>query len=358
MAALGEPRVEAELRISAVVCTHNRAEKLANCLAHLADQTLDRSSYEVVVVDDGSTDATPEVAERYATRVIRNEHSLGPAAGRNAGARASSATIVAFTDDDCVPDREWLRELLETFGDPEVLAAGGKIVPLRTDHFLLRYYEANSPLAHNPNLPTSNDGVRKRFGAYLRSSFRLKSLPDTQESLLTVASANMAIRRSAYDLVGGFDERFRVGGEDDDLCLRLHHLRPGATLRYRPQAVIAHDYDTSIRDALRRSRAYGDAAAISYLKGNGRLPAIFPFPILILLSFGLAAISLALLAVPFALLVVLYPGWLRLAVVRRSPACLGFAPLQAAFEMQTTVGFLCHLVTKPLLCPWPKQQQG
>jgi GT2 family glycosyltransferase len=352
-ALTGEPEAEAVLQISVVVCTHNRAEKLANCLASLGDQTLDRSSYEVVVVDDCSTDATPEVAERYATRVIRNERNLGPAVGRNEGARASSAPIVAFTDDDCVPDREWLEELLQAFDDPEVPAAGGKIVPFRTDHFLLRYYEANNPLAHNPNLPTSGGGRWERFGAYLRTSSRLHSLPDTQESLLTIASANMAIRRSAFDLVGGFDERFRVGGEDDDLCLRLHRLRPGAVLRYRPRAVVAHDYDTSFGDALRRSRTYGHAAAIAYLKGEGRLPAIFPFPILVLLSFGLVAVNLALLAVPFGLVVVLYPGWLRLAVERRKPGYLAFALLQAAFELQTTLGFLGHLIGERRSRPIP-----
>jgi hypothetical protein len=88
------------------------------------------------------------------------------------------------------------------------------------------------------------------------------------------------------------------------------------------------------------------------LKGDGRLPAIFPFPILILLSFGLAAISLALVAVPFALLfLLLYPGWLRLAVGRRNPAYVGFAFLQAAFELQTTFGFLRHLVGERRLRP-------
>ena len=339
----GEPTGETGLRISVVVCTHNRADKLANCLARLADQTLDRSSYEVVVVDDCSTDATPEVSDRYGTRAIRTERNVGPAAGRNTGVTAAAGAIVAFTDDDCVPDRDWLHALLDAFDDPKTLAAGGKIVPLRTDRLLFRYYDANSPLAHNANVAALKGGVWERFGAYLRTSFRLNSLPDSQESLLTIASANMAIRRSAFELVGGFDEQFDVGGEDDDLCLRLHRLRPGAVLRYRPRAVVAHDYDSSLRDALRRSRTYGRAAAIAYLKGNGRSPAIFPFPIVILISFALAALDLRLLAVPIALLVLLYPGWLRLAFARREPAYVGLSAFQAAFELQTTIGFLGYV---------------
>jgi hypothetical protein len=70
------------------------------------------------------------------------------------------------------------------------------------------------------------------------------------------------------------------------------------------------------------------------------VPSIFPFPLLILLSFALAAVDLRLLAVPFALLILLYPGWLRLAFARRNPAYVGFAVLQSAFELQTTMGFV------------------
>jgi GT2 family glycosyltransferase len=341
------PASEAEpgrLRISVVVCTYNRAEKLANCLERLTNQTLDRSSYEIVVVDDCSTDGTRGVAEGYATRVVRTASNVGPAAGRNAGIKASGATIVAFTDDDCVPDSDWLEELLKPFGDPEVLAVGGKITPLRTDRLLLRYYEANNPLAHNPAVSASKLGATARFAAYLRSSFRLHSLPECQESLLAIASANMGIRRSALELTEGFDEQFRAGGEDDDLCLRLRRLRPDGRLVYASAAVVAHDYDPSVGDGLRRSRAYGHAAGIAYLKGDGRLPAIFPFPFLIALSLALAAINPAFLVVPVVLVLILYPGWIKRAIERRRPSYLGFGLLQAVFELQTTIGFLGHLI--------------
>jgi GT2 family glycosyltransferase len=345
-ARTGEPEAAAAPRISVVVCTHNRAEKLANCLARLGDQTLDRSSYEVVVVDDCSTDVTREVAERYATRVIRNERNLGLAASRNVGTAAAIAPIVAFTDDDCLPDRDWLREMLHAFDDPNVLAVGGKVVPFRADRLLLRYYEANNPLAHNPHRPVRGNGLLERLGAYLRDSFRLHSPAESVQSLFMITGANMGLRRSTFELVGGFDDNFRLGAEDTDFCLRLNTIRPDALIRYSPEAVVAHDFDPSFGDALRRSRAYGRAAAFAYLAGRRRAPSIFPFPFLILVSFGLAAIDLRLLVVPFALLVSLYPGWLRLAVKRRNPAYVGFAPLQAVFEFQTTVGSFGYLVGK------------
>lgn len=343
-ALTGETKGEAGLRISVVVCTHNRANKLANCLAQLTDQSLDRLSYEVVVVDDYSTDATPTVADRYATRVVHNERNLGLAASRNVGVAAAVAPIIAFTDDDCVPDREWLHELLEAFSDPGVLGVGGMIIPLRTNHLLLRYYEANSPLAHNRQRPGSG-GLRERFTDYVRASLRLNSPPQNAASLYIITGANMALRRSAFELVDGFDELFRLGDEDTDFWLRLHAIQPDALLRYNPRAVVAHDYDPRFRDALRRCCAYGRAAGFAYLEGRRDVPAIFPFPILILFSLGLAAINLALLAVPLAMLILLYPGWLRLAFARRNPAYVGFSVFQAAFELQTTIGFLGYVAS-------------
>lgn len=343
------------LQISVVVCTHDRAEKLANCLAALADQSLGRTGYEVIVVDDCSTDETAAVAERSSSQLIRNERNLGPAVSRNLGVEAAGAPLIAFTDDDCIPARHWLEELVAAFEDDDaVVAAGGKIRPARRDRLLLRYYEASNPLSHTPRSFGNASGPVERFIAYLRASFQLHELSDSQRELRTIASANMAIRRSTFELAGGFSDRFGLGGEDDDLCLRLQRLLPDAVLRYRPSAIVAHDYDPNIWDALRRNRAYGRAAGIDYLQGYGRLPAIFPFPILILASFGLTAIDVTFLAVPFVLVLALYPGWIRLAIARRRPGYVGFAFLQGAFEAQTTVGFVRQLVAERRL--WPKRE--
>jgi GT2 family glycosyltransferase len=355
---MSEPPVtqqaEKDLAIGVVVCTRNRARKLEECLRSLGDQSLDPSRYEIVVVDDCSTDATAATAQRFDIHLIRNERNLGPAASRNSGAEKVAASIIAFIDDDCVADRDWLRELVGAFADSDVVAVGGEIRPLHVDRLLLRYYEESPPLAHTPNRQAHGGGLFERFVAYLRRSFRLGRLGAKQEDLLTIASANLGIRRQEFEVLGGFDERFGVGGEDDDLCLRLRRLRPAGRLLYVPNAVVAHDYDPSFRDALRRNRAYGRAAAIAYLKGGGRLPAIYPFPPLILVSFALASIDVALIAVPFVLLVVFYPGWLRLAMSRRNPAYVGFASLQAFFELQTTVGFVRHLAHERRLRPRPK----
>src|SRR4051812_4685788 len=101
-------------KISVVFATHERASRLAELLDSLRRQTLDPADFEVIAVDDGSGDSTPEVLQAAVgdgalrLRSLRLEPSAGPAAARNAGWRIARAPLVAFTDDDCVADPGWL----------------------------------------------------------------------------------------------------------------------------------------------------------------------------------------------------------------------------------------------------------
>ena len=116
--------------VSVIVCSHNGAETIARTLASLQRQSLPGERYEVIVVDDGSTDGTEEVAKSFGAQVVRFDQSIGLAAARNAGVRASRAEIVAFTDDDCEADPDWLPALLEAFSESD--AGGVGAVPRYT----------------------------------------------------------------------------------------------------------------------------------------------------------------------------------------------------------------------------------
>src|SRR5205807_3675458 len=114
---------------------YNRATKLSRSLEALSRQTVGERA-EVIVVDDGSTDTTAQVARAYEVKLVRHADNQGLAAARNTGVRASGAPIVAFTDDDCVPARDWLELLLRPYERPEVLAVGGTLSPLQTETLL------------------------------------------------------------------------------------------------------------------------------------------------------------------------------------------------------------------------------
>ena len=204
---------------SVVIPTHNRKHLLRRCLRAVLAQ--DYSHYEVIVVDDGSTDSTGEMVLREfpSVRYIRQEVSRGPAAARNRGIEAASGEIIAFTDDDCVPPSHWLTSLWKGFQHhPEVAGVGGFQDP--PEHLI------------RCNVIARAEHVRRvrRWGA--RAGIELKG----GHEIPGLATNNVAYRRHVLLKIGGFDEHFPVAaGEDADLKFRI--ARAGYRLLYMPVGV-------------------------------------------------------------------------------------------------------------------------
>lgn len=199
-----EPQPEA----TAVVATRNRAARLSALLHSLARQEGVR--HEVVVVDDGSTDDTPQVIAEASVRVIRHDAPLGPAAARNAGWRAARAPLVCFVDDDCVADPGWLAALVAAHrNDP------GAVVQGRTE-------------PHPDEL-------------HKHSAFSRSMLVDGPNNWFQ--TCNIAYPRELLERLGGFDESFRYpAGEDTDLAWRAK--RAGAPTRFEGAARVLHAVHT------------------------------------------------------------------------------------------------------------------
>lgn len=194
--------------VSVIIPTFNRRVLLSRCLDALALQTLPPEQFEVIVVDDGSTDDTVSwVTERARTFLPRltvlTQANAGPAAARNRGIGTAQAPVIAFTDDDAVPRPGWLVAALSAFEDPTISAVEGRV--------------------------TAGEGaVIHLFDAYL--------LNETGEKFVT---CNMFYRTVVLRTVGGFDERFREAfREDSDLA--FHCLERGLTIKFVPDAVVDH----------------------------------------------------------------------------------------------------------------------
>jgi glycosyltransferase involved in cell wall biosynthesis len=194
---------------SVVVPTYRRPDLLARCLRALSEQDFDAAAYEVIVADDAASASTRQQVSQFAATARPSviyapaTEGHGPAAARNVGWRRARGAIIAFTDDDCVPERGWLAAGVAHFQrEPEVVALAGKVrVPL-------------------PSAPTD----------YERDAAGL----ETAEFV----TANCFCRRPALEKVGGFDERFQAAWrEDSDLHFALLTL-PGELRRAEDAAVI------------------------------------------------------------------------------------------------------------------------
>jgi glycosyltransferase involved in cell wall biosynthesis len=346
--------------VTAVVCSLNGARTIGRCLAALRAQTLG-AALEVIVVDDGSTDGTAEVARGYGATVVEHPENRGITAARNTGARHASAAIVAFTDDDCEPAPDWAENLLRGYADgPEgrgyadgaVVAVGGPAVPAVERGRLGGFHQRHNPLEPLELELATSESLPYRLGVYLRRQWTGPEPADRERAVWSLIGANMSVRRQAMFDAGMFDERFAFSGEEPDLCRRLLALRPDAVLLYRPAAMVVHHFAGTVRDTLRRSRAYGLGAARLYRKWPTMRPTIYPAPVLVgLLLLGAPWLPVLLAAAVLAPQLC-YPSAVRTAVRTRRPACLVDPYLRLAQEAFGNVGFLQGL-WRFRACDWP-----
>jgi glycosyltransferase involved in cell wall biosynthesis len=270
--------------ISVIVPTRDRATRLERLLAALRRQTIGTEAFEVIVVDDASSDSTAsvlaEASEGLALRLIRRPVSRGPAAARNQGWLAARADLVAFVDDDCEPTPQWLERALAAAREhPGFIVAG-------------------------PTTP--NPAETDRIGPFART----RDLPRQDEWF---ASCNIVYPRDLLARLEGFDEQ-RFGealGEDTDLGWRAREL--GAELHFEPAAAVHHAVDeigaiAALRealvgvDAIYAFRRHPELRRRTLRLGVVRDPAL---PRLLLAASGLAIARrhrwAAALAVPYAL---------------------------------------------------------
>ncbi len=230
------PPLERPPRISVVICAYNAERTMDACLASL--RTLRYPNYEVIVVNDGSTDRTLEITQRYPEVRIFSQENKGLSVARNVGIENATGEIVAFTDSDCVVDPDWLTYLAYKFAHNGFVAVGGPNLPPPED--------ARIPacVAASPGGPTHvliDDEVAEH-----------------------IPGCNMAFLKSAFDEIGGFDPIYRAAGDDVDLCWRLQNQ--GHPIGFSPAAMVWHFRRNTIKAYLKQQMGYGKAEAQLYFK--------------------------------------------------------------------------------------------
>ena len=206
--------------VSVVICTFNRKKLLRKCLSSIFALNYPKSRYEIIVVDGGSNDGTEELCRQFPNVKLVIEKKSGLACARNRGAQLSRGSIIAYTDDDCIVENQWLRNLVAGFNfSKSVVGVGGPVCPL-----------------HQEIIP-KNVFVLGPLGFYDEGK-TMKFVP-----ILVMPSA--AFKREIFRIVQ-FDETLGVTkrgnlvlmGEDMDFCRNI--TKAGYKLLYLPQAKVYH----------------------------------------------------------------------------------------------------------------------
>jgi len=211
--------------VSVVICTYNRADLLEECLDELSKQTADPSEYEVIIIDNHSTDRTATVAESFARRHPSARYLMEPAQGlshaRNRGWRAAGGRYVAYIDDDCRVPPIWLGVAFEIIARIAPGAFGGPYSA---------FYKTVKPGWYRDSYFSEGNG--DQAGALVHPQ--------------TLSGTNLFIRRSLLDRVGGFNTRLGMQGraigygEETDLLLRVRQLDPAEIVYYDPRLWVEH----------------------------------------------------------------------------------------------------------------------
>lgn len=279
--------------VSVIVPVRNRPEELTACVRSLKNLRYPQAKLEIIVVDDFSTDNTPNIIESLGVdKVILRKIWSGPAACRNAGAAVAVGEILAYTDSDCEVDPNWLCDLVPHFTDSSIGVVGGRVDSFSLATAIERYESVASSL-------------------YMGEEER-DCRPNTAVPFLP--TANLLIRRELLQQLGGFDKDFPIG-EDVDLVWRV--VESGKRVLYVPQGRVLHKYRCRLGRYARRKAFYGGSETF-LLRKHPKQQKLFYLPrqrvpFIALLLTGLVTrkwqFSVAALSVP---LLESYSQWRRL----------------------------------------------
>jgi len=225
-------------KVSVVVCAYNAESTMEECMESLRFDRVRYPNYEVIVVDDGSTDRTRVIAERYPKYRLISHENRGLSVARNEGILAATGEIVAFTDSDCAVDPDWLTFLVHRLLSENFAAVGGPNLPPPESDWV------QEVVARSPGGPTH----------VLLTDWEAEHIP----------GCNMAFWRKHVIDVGLFDPIYRSAGDDVDICWRLQNA--GHKIGFSAAALVWHRRRATVRAYLNQQKGYGRAEALLYFK--------------------------------------------------------------------------------------------
>jgi GT2 family glycosyltransferase len=226
------------MTFSIIIPTRDRPRQLIECLESVARLRCEKTSLEVIVIDDGGEGSLEEVVARFRDRLdlslCEQQENRGPAAARNAGAERAAGSVLAFTDDDCILAEDWLEKVATKLASADGTIVGGRTVNAQTKNIFCMASQCLIDYLYEYYNDDENDA---RF----------------------LTSNNMAIPTRQFLEVGGFDPQFpKAAAEDRDLCDRWR--MSGRRMVYDPKAVVFHKHHLGPRRFWKQHFNYGRGA--------------------------------------------------------------------------------------------------
>lgn len=209
------------MKASVIIPAYNAEKTLKKCLKALKNQSF--KDFETIVVDDGSKDSTREIAKEFKNVKLLEQANAGPAKARNRGAKVASGEIIIFTDSDCIPERNWLEEMIKPFEDNEISGVQG------------RYKSSQSSL------------IARIIQLEIEKSY---SKMQKRKFIDFIGTYSAAYKKKVFEKMNGFDTSFPIAsGEDTDLSFRISAA--GYSMVFNQKAIVSHTHPESLSKYLK-----------------------------------------------------------------------------------------------------------
>lgn len=323
-------------KYSIILCTYNGAKKIGKCLQSLADQDFPKNQYEIIVVNDGSTDNTLEILSNYEVKIIDNKINKGISISRNIGLNNACGDIIVCVDDDCTVNNNFLTELDKKYQDKKVMGVAGNLTIPNNSTLIDRYFASVWYGVASPRQKVKKTLFDRLMWYYSNSPWQTEKpgYIDGAE-IIDVPAACSSYRTILIKQIGGWDDQLVNSSEDNDLSNRLLSTFPDKKIVLAKKAIVVHHQELSFVNTLRRENQRIKWRK-SFYKKNKMFPVIFPQPILLLFLFFVVKLPLSIFLLPF----VVYPWWVFRYFTENNPHFLVFPYIQFIQETNSNIAII------------------
>ena len=270
------------MNITVAICCYNSEKVIGKTLEVL--RRYSHPELPVIVVNDGSSDATSEIAAKYGAMVINHHSNMGYGQARQSAVENCSTEILAFIDDSCLVASDWLQTLRNRWesAGSNVRAIVGKMELSEPKNRIERFQFRHSPFLPLPVDFSSHEKFLGRIYSYLRGK-------ENQDAgfIGGFSNGNASFRKESLLKLGGYDTRFKLGAEDENLAVRIIERFGPDSIFYDPNIRVIHESNLNLKGFLLRNYRYGRSSAFRFTLVGG-IPTLMPVPALGILIIAVA----------------------------------------------------------------------